>query len=297
MGKIGLDRLSYFIEKHRSAMVKNNGIGWDYSHTTKRGIDIIAKIEPMMFYNFLEPEENAQLSFIFALNDFLTSGVWPEYAMIDFENIKGAGEKFEKFMESMLKILKMRRIKLLAGHTGDYGNIEEGISGSISLLSVTRKPRFSLNRVKKPYKVILMGNLGLEYRYFYERLNKLEARTKITDLSIERYLPFLDNKVYYVHDLAEGGLARALLELTYVLGHGFQLHSSHLEKIIALNLPVDKAVEVSSSGAVIVIANSEYRIPLQIPNILLEVGDSDVLLDGKPLRPKRDIIQELFKNK
>jgi len=297
MGKIALDKLSYLLRKYKTTMVKDNGIGWDYSHAVRNNIDIIAKIEPMMFYKFLRPEENAQLSFIFAHNDFLTSGVRPEYALVDFEKVKDAGIDFEYFLESMLGIFNERGIKLLSAHTGDYGNTEEGISGSLALLTIAKKPKFGLKRIKKPYKIVLIGELGLEYKFFNERINKQNSTVKISDLSVENYISLLDKRVYYVHDLAEGGLLRALYELKYVLGHGFEINSVNIEKILAPDLPIESALEVSSSGAIIIITKNKFELPSHIPHIPILASDHEILLDGKPIEPKGDIIQELFKNK
>lgn len=298
MGKIEINDLRSIIEKHRDTIVEYNGLGWDYSMTESNGTTIIGKIEPMVYYNFISPAENAKLSVIFALNDFLTSGLIPEFALIDFESVGQNRKDFMDYVEKVIYELGRKKVKLLAAHTGEYGNISQGVSGSISLISLNKKPKYSLKKIQEDYKIFVAGTLGKEYKYFLERKSGIDEKTTFPeDLSIEDKIKCFNEHVYYVHDLSEGGLYRGLLELEEILGHGFSLNSKEIKKLKIAELTVEKAIEASSSGSVIILADGNYEKPEYCKMINLERAEKGILLDGEMIESNGDVILDIFKNK
>ncbi len=298
MGKIEIKNIKKIIEKHKDDIVKDNGLGWDYSKFDLNGITVVGKIEPMVYYNFLEPVENSKLSVLFGLNDFLTSGLMPELALVDFESVGEKKEDFIEYVENIILELGKRGIKLLAAHTGDYGNISQGVSGSIALISLNKKPKYSPEKIPREYGIFVSGTLGLEYRYFMERkIGIKDPKTFPEDLSVENILKCLNNKVYYVHDLSEGGLFRGLMELTEMLGHGFNIEAQKIEAIKIPELSAEKVIEASSSGAIIIIADSNYAPPKNCKIVRLETAENGIFLDGQRFIGSGDIILDLFKNK
>jgi len=86
-GKASLDEIKQILENNRRVMLKSNVVGSDFSFLKVNSSIITFKIEPMVFYESLSIDENALLSVLFPLNDFITSGTWPSIAMVNFESL------------------------------------------------------------------------------------------------------------------------------------------------------------------------------------------------------------------
>ncbi len=221
-GKAGLTELKSLLKKNKEVMLGSNLIGSDFSFMRRSSRDLVFKIEPMMYYDFLTTEENAALSILFPLNDFLTSGTMPSIAMLDFEKPKLAGDEYFDYIDRVFKDLRSKKIRVASGHTGNYGNLGYGIAGSIALVGFKR-PVFSYQRIRKDDAIYFVGDIEAESSYFRERGVR---HRRIYDLSIERYVKELlkiRRSVHYVHDLSEGGLMRGLEELSELSHSGYNV--------------------------------------------------------------------------
>ncbi len=302
MSKIDIRSLEKIIKENQDIMVESNVIGADFSLIDKCG-GVTAKIEPMMYYDFLTPKENALLSFIFIENDFLTSGLSPEYAMIDFESPKGEFERYKIYMNEIYKIMRKNSIKLVSAHTGDYGNINYGITGSMVLISFNR-PIFSLEKISVDSSFYLIGKIGLEYKYFEHKINEKYRKVNERDLSISELIDKLkgfNGKIEYVHDLAEGGLYRALQEISHHLKTGFKLSFSDLSKLIPddlMELGTD-IFYVSSSGAAIVSLakgeEKEFENYMKHEFAKIRKVSRGLWIDDNKLEIKEDLLSEILK--
>lgn len=224
IGKAGLRELKSILKRNKEVMLGSNLIGSDFSFMRRNSRDLIFKIEPMMYYDFLTAEENAALSILFPLNDFLTSGTTPSIAMLDFEKPKRAGDEYFDFIDRVFEELRLKKIRVASGHTGNYGNLEYGIGGSIAMVGFKR-PVFSYQRIRKDDAIYFVGDIGAESSYFSE-MEKGAGHRRISDLSIEGYVKeFLSirKSVHYLHDLSEGGLMRGLEELSELSHSGYNV--------------------------------------------------------------------------
>ncbi|MGC8546626.1 MAG: AIR synthase-related protein [Thermoplasmata archaeon] len=302
MGKIELEKLINLIEKNRDVMVRDNVIGSDFS-TINLPINIIVKIEPMMYYEFLTPKENATLSYIFIQNDFLTSGIGPEYAMIDFESPDGANDDYIDFIQKMYEILRSNRVKLATAHTGNYGNIKYGIAGSIALIAYG-KPIYGIHRLNDESSFFVMGKLGLEYMFFKDKIDKKKSIVQEKDLSISNILNEIKNievKVEYIHDIAEGGLIRSMEELSNYLGRGLRISENEMKDITPQELLYLKndILSVSSSGSAIISVprkeKENFKNYMEGKVAEIEVVKEGLWLDNQRLVSKEDKLYEILK--
>lgn len=300
MGKLDIESIRKIISNYKGIVADDNGPGWDFSQIEVQGINIIGKIEPMVYYDFLEPEENAYLSLIFSMNDFITSGLKPDLSLVDFEAINFQGSDFLDYISEILSLLGRRGIKMLAAHTGSYGNIKSGVAGSMALIAVNKHPKFSLRRIRKNHKIYIIGKLGLEYEFFRDKITgNSSSSIKIQDLSIEKMIEDIEevsSEIYYIHDLAEGGLIRALKEIEPVLNHGFNIDLLDIAKIKADCLSPSEALEASSSGAALIISSESYKPNYRYGFISIHKAESGILVNGSPYKERGDIISDLFKN-
>ncbi len=302
IGKMSLGSLRKTIERNRDAIVKTNVIGSDFSFV-EGNRKAIFKIDPMGYYHNITPEDNAFLSFVFSHNDFVTSGTEPDYALIDFESPIGLNEEYDRFMDEMFSILRKRRILLASAHTGSYGNLAHGIAGSIALVGFSR-PLFSFKKIKKSDRFYLIGKLGSEWIYFASKLLSLDVSFDKRNLSISKVMKKLANyegKVNYVHDLSEGGLMRALREVSSVAGSGFDIRTEELKNSIQGDI-IENHIDpltVSSSGAVVISVSNEFANEFEksFPMELVEIrkASNGIFVDGKVYRKKRDELQRVVK--
>lgn len=302
MGKIELEKLRNLIGNNLDVMVKDNVIGSDFS-TISSPINIIVKIEPMMYYEFLTPQENATLSYIFIQNDFLTSGISPEYAMIDFESPEGENDNYIDFIEKMYGILRSNNVKLASAHTGNYGNIKYGIAGSIALIA-SGKPIYGIHRINKESTFFAIGKLGQEYKFFKDKMDRKNSNVQEKDLSISNILNEIKNlevNVEYIHDIAEGGLLRSMEELSSYLGRGLRVSENELKDLTPQELLYLKndIISVSSSGSAIISVPSNekenFKSYMKGKVAEIEIVKEGLWLDNQRLMLKEDKLYEILK--
>jgi len=291
LGKIGIQDLERMMKRHGAVMLKSNRIGSDFSFMNLKGISMVFKMEPMVYYPFLSSQENAKLSLAFPMNDFLTSGTFPQVAMIDMEKPMDVGKEYWDYVDSLFTLFEGKGIKIASGHTGNYENIRSGVVGSIALIGY-RKPVFSYLRIRERDAFYLIGSIGLETRYFYEKRKYGKSTISEETLSVEKYvLPLLRVKgVHYIHDLSEGGLIRGLREVSLLTGKGFRVQYSgvkHLLSGLRYGSRVER-VSSSSSGSILVSVGFRERKSFEDfvtkkgwPFTEIPAGGRGVTLDGK----------------
>ncbi len=303
IGKVGLRDVKGILHRNKGSMIESNVIGSDFSFLKRKATNLIFKIEPMVFYKFLSTRDNARLSAIFPLNDFVTSGTMPSIAMIDFEKTSESGKEFYGYMDGVFKFLNERKIKVASGHTGNYGNLGYGVAGTMALVGF-KKPIFNYKRIEKEDSFYLVGKLGAELSYFQDTFRGKRSRY-IAELSIEGYVgEFVKRSkmVHYLHDLSEGGLLRALREVSELVGCGFNVESKMMEAV-AVKEVRDYGARIfsaSSSGSVIASVDSKRKKEFENtmnekswPFFEIETKKKGITLNNKTFNGK-DIIAEVL---
>ncbi|MEM0134484.1 MAG: AIR synthase-related protein, partial [Thermoplasmatales archaeon] len=262
LGKAGLKEISAVLKKNSDSILKTNVVGSDFSFFKYGKTNLVFKIEPMIFYKSLTIQENALLSVLVPINDFSTSGTWPSIAMIDFEKPVDVGEEFFDYVDAVFQNLRDRRIKVASGHTGSYGNLGYGVAGTMALVGFKR-PIFSFKRIKEDDSYYSVGKLGAELSFFKHKKEGSKADSPL-DLSIEKYVKeFIKIRsiVHYIHDISEGGLMRALGEVSALVRSGFNVSSQDVENVAAKGTEEygARVFSASSSGALIVAVDSKRK--------------------------------------
>lgn len=305
-GKFELKEIKKIISENSDSMVKTNVIGSDFSHVATKGREFIFKIEPMIYYDFLAPTENAYLSFTFPMNDFLCSGRGPSYAMIDFESPSKSGKDYLSFIRELYKLLRKYDISLVSAHTGRYSNSNYGVLGSLALIG-TERPIFCPGRIKGNDTFFAVGKLGIELLFFSNSMKRMKNRINKKRVSVEGFVDAMkENRktVHFIHDLSEGGLVRGLEELEVLTGRGFDIQTTGFTDLVPEGLRYfgDKIYFASSSGSLVVAVDSSressFRMNMEkagIPVAKLERRSKGIRIDGKKLYWKDDIQDMLNK--
>lgn len=300
---MGLKEIKGILTRNREAIMESNVIGSDFSFLKQGTMNLIFKIEPMVFYKSLTIFENSLLSVIFPLNDFLTSGTWPSIAMIDFEKPVNAGNEFYDYVDGIFKNLMDRNIKVASGHTGSYGNLNYGVAGTMALLGL-KKPIFSFKRVKDDDSYYFLGTIGNELSFFKHKGKRGRGISPL-DLSVERYVKELiriRSIVHYIHDISEGGLMRALMEISQLVKSGFNVSSQDLLRTSARGIEEygTGIFSASSSGSLIVSVDSKGKeefervmIRNSWPMFEIERTRGGITVDKKKMNDKDGILEFL----
>jgi predicted fused transcriptional regulator/phosphomethylpyrimidine kinase/hydrogenase maturation factor len=162
-------------------------------------------------------------------------------------------EKAIKLYETYLKEAENFDVKVIGGHTGCYDGLEMPL---IVTNAVGRK--VNLNREKPTLgdDVLLIGKPFLESEWLEylagKSYNKIEWR-KLTPVNFLKAL-YKTNEVKLLHDVSEGGLWGALLEIQENIGLGIRLDENFYE------LLGGRSAADPSYGTVIAIADkAHYR--------------------------------------
>ena len=303
IGKVGLKEIRRILTRNKDSIIWSNVIGSDFSFLKSGPTNLVFKIEPMVFYKHMTIQENALLSVTYPLNDFLTSGTWPSFAMIDFERPSKSGEEFYDYIDGIFDNLRERNIKVASGHTGSYGNIDYGVAGTMALVGL-RRPMFSFRRVEEADSYYFIGSIGNELSFFKHR--GIEGSDiSASELSVERYVKELIKIraiVHYVHDISEGGLMRALEEISDLVKSGFNVRSEDLLEVSAKGVEKYGAglFSASSSGSLIVSVdsgrNEEFERVMHrksVPIFNIERRKRGITLDGKRASGRDGILEFL----
>lgn len=302
IGKIGMNEISKILKRNRDTMLKSNVLGSDFSFLRHGPVDLVFKIEPMVFYKTLSVQDNGLLSVVFSINDFVTSGTWPSISMIDFEKPASSGNDFFEYINSVFRYLKERRVQVASGHTGSYGNLGYGVAGTMALLGFKRQ-LFSFKRIRNDDSFYVLGNLGKELSFF--RRPRVKNGYKAIDLSIEKYIKELlkiKEIVHYAHDISEGGLVRALKEISALTHFGFNVKSRELNAIAARGVEEygSRIFSSSSSGSLVVSVYSRRKEEFEElikrnswPFLEIERRGKRVTLDNRAYNLKDSVLEFL----
>lgn len=304
-GKVGLKEIRRILRRNKRSILWSNVIGSDFSFLESWATNLVFKIEPMVFYKQLSIDENSFLSVTFPLNDFLTSGTWPSFAMVDFEKPSKSGDEFYDYVDSIFDNLRERNITVASGHTGSYGNIDYGVVGTMALVGV-RKPIFSFKRVEEDDSYYFLGKIGTELSFF-KNSGKVGSSISASELSVERYIKELvkiRTIVHYIHDVSEGGLMRALLEISEFVKSGFNVSSDDIIRASANGVEEYGAgiFSASSSGSLIVSVDSERKVEFEkamnrksFPVFEIERRKNGITVDAKKVSGRDSILEFLSK--
>jgi len=283
LGKVSVDILKkyvlhYFPTVHRPALDGNLlTLSGDVviSHNPALGVPI----ETLGFFAFHYVACNIAMKF--AVPEFAICGIYmpPESTVKDLEVI---AKEFGKEASAY-------GVKVVGGHTGVYKGIEIPVV-SVTMLGI-RKRKWSTP--KPGDKVLVVGEVGREAYWLYSLAYGLDVEKefwrKLTCLPVALEL-LKAEQVKVMHDVSEGGIKGALLDIVNWLGIGLSIKSSDLPLFSKLNeINVDPLI-APSYGTLIALVDSEglesiksdlgsLNIPYSVVGEV--IPEKKLLIDGK----------------
>ena len=219
-------------------------------------------------------------------NDFVTSGLSPEYATLNF-NLppKITNEDFKIYWDSLIKEFNNLEISVVSGHTGRYIGCDYSIIGAGTIMGIGKEEHYiDTSMARTGDSIIITKGIAIEAtsilaksfpNIIAEKIGKsivTKAQNTfhdcavIQDASIASSIGVRDNGVTTMHDATEGGLYGGLTELASASSKGLQIEKNNIplsneaEKICTL-FGLDPYTTLSS-GTIIITVKPEKEIEL-----------------------------------
>ena len=204
--------------------------------------------DPLSLIPALGPEDSAWLSVHLLASDLATSGLAPQFAVVDF-NLPphmGAAE-FERYWEAMHQEFKNLGIAVVAGHTGRFLGCDYTIIGGGALFALGSEDAYVTPAMARPGDVVLLtkgaaiATTGLLARAFPETVGRALGRAGLERAQgffrqfsvVEEALAAAsvgvrERGARAMHDATEGGVLGALYELAEAAGLGLEVELSRI---------------------------------------------------------------------
>ena len=253
LGKFSPDLFESLILPHtgakRDEVLKGPHVGHDNGIVDLgNGQVLVVTSDPITYIPELGPRDSAMISVHLIASDLATSGIMPQYAIINFNLPPHMLEKeFERYWMAMHEEFEKIGTAVVAGHTGRYSGCDYSIIGSGALMAVGAKNQYLSPDMASPGDQIILtkgameGTSGLLARVFPETLETIfdssfvqrsQAMFKnystIEDAQTAVSVGIHDEGVTSMHDATEGGVLGALYELAEGSNAGIHVE---LEKI------------------------------------------------------------------
>ena len=232
-GKLGLSDLERLVFRHLPRIEGPRAIPLDYTAASISGC-LVAATDPVIgvpldYYGFFAVHYTAA--------DVSMAGAIPHFLTLDVCYPPGTSEKWLKdTMRQLGSSARALNIQILGGHTGGYDGLTIPIISS-TCLGVLPEHAQAPRPVKPKDILIAAGPVGRETLWFLaniepekidEILSSRKRKQVAKDLrpfdvaSVARSLSH--QNVPLMHDIAEGGLATAVTELSRATGLGLTIH-------------------------------------------------------------------------
>lgn len=257
----------------------------------KKDFVLLVSSDPMSYLPELGAEDSAYLSVSSVCNDILASGVQPEYASFVMNLPPTMKEtEFQKYWKAVSSNCARMGITIIAGHTGFYEGLGFSIVGSGTVFATCKRNRFVSSSFAKPGdKLIMTKGAGVETtalipRLFPETVKKeLGERVYEEAVGYLRYISIYEDSLAAVsagvrrkgvtamHDVAEGGVLGAILELAEASSTGMYIFLDRIpvsevtEKICSL-FSLDPLTTMGEGSLLISVTSSREKAVLSSLN-------------------------------
>ncbi|WP_218260216.1 AIR synthase family protein [Saccharolobus shibatae] len=248
LGKINEDVFNKVICPHLGEKRKEVLVGPQHGVDTA-AIDLqdarvlVVKTDPV----FIVPQFGFKKAAWFAVHilasDVMTSGIPPQYAVIDL-NLppKIKDEEFEEMWIGIHEALKEIEVMVVGGHTGVYEGTDYPMVGGFTMFGIGEKEKLGMpSKVKVGDSVIMTKGPAIEAtglltnlypEYFKQRLDKEifnEAYNMYWKMSCWKDgLIASRSGIHLMHDATEGGVFGALTEVAKASGKGMKIYEDKL---------------------------------------------------------------------
>ncbi|MEM3267574.1 MAG: AIR synthase family protein [Conexivisphaerales archaeon] len=220
--------------KKKASIVIPPGIGLDNGVLSVDGKRVlIHTTDPISLIPLVGAEKSAWLSLHHLASDFTTSGIMPQYAIMNY-NLPPflADDQIERFVRSISQECKRLGIAIVGGHTGRYPGCDLTIIGSATLFGFADKDAYlTPKNAKVDDAILLTKGAAIEstaifassfQNYVKEKLGKRLWRKAIDYIqlcsTVKEAILASKNGATSLHDATEGGVIGALYELSAACG-------------------------------------------------------------------------------
>jgi hydrogenase maturation factor len=209
---------------------------------------MIASTDPVSFIPSLGPEESAWLSVHAVASDVATSGVSPRFALFELNLPPSlSDEALERYWRSIHTACKNLGISIIGGHTGRFQGCDYTVVGGSTMFAIgTEGAYVTSDMARAGDDVIATKSAAIEAtsilaRSFPRTVEKHLGRdilektkglfTKISvveDALTASSIGLRQNGVTAMHDVTEGGVLSAVLEMADASGLGVFVDSESI---------------------------------------------------------------------
>jgi hydrogenase maturation factor len=270
-GKLRGEELRRIVLQHLPMLRESSAVNLDYSTLSTGDKDLIVSCDPIIgippeYYGFSAVHvPGADIAVAGVKPRFLELGVYypPDYP---------AGW-LEKNMLDLGNEARRLGIKIIGGHTGGYDGLTTPLISSTCIGFIEGR-LLSPNRIETNDRLIVSGPVSLELAIFLsfvenKRMERILGAGEVARLRkeigkmtvIEPALAAADAGARAMHDIAEGGTALALKELSDACGFGIELNYDLIPwsdegTLVAREYGADP-LSTSSFGSLLIAARQE----------------------------------------
>ena len=209
---------------------------------------VIASTDPVSFIPSLGPEESAWLSVHAVASDVATSGVPPRFALFELNLPPSlSDELLGRYWKSIHTACKNLGISIVGGHTGRFQGCDYTVVGGSTMFAIGNETAFvTSDMARAGDDLIATKSAAIEAtailaRSFPRTVEKhlgrdILGKTKglfkeisvVEDALTASSVGLRQNGVTAMHDVTEGGVLSAVLEMAYASGLGVFVDSESI---------------------------------------------------------------------
>ncbi len=276
---------------------------------------LVTKTDPVFVVKEYGLRKAAWFAVHILASDLMTSGIPPQYALIDL-NLPPSMEdgELKEMWEGMSDSLKEIGVMVIGGHTGRYEGVNYPMLGGFTMLGIGERERLANpSKVKVGDEVVVTKGPAIEATALlvntFPDVFKGELSEVLFREAMDMYWKMSCWKdgliasrvgVSAMHDATEGGLWNALVEVSESAGKGMEIEKERIPMPRSVrevtNLAgIDPFTSISEGTMVIVTSNGEEVVDLlrkegiEAAVVGKVVEDKAVKVDGNVIgRPDHD---------
>ena len=201
---------------------------------------IVANCDPISLIPSLGPEDSAEMSLYEVASDVATSGQSPRYALFDLNLPPDLSDQvFERYWRSLSRTCVKLGVSILGGHTGRFEGCDYSIIGGATMWTICRKSEYLTSSMARegddliltktaaygatavlsrafPHTVLkfLGQSLFREAKDYFMKMGTVNDSLTAVKVGIHGH------GVTAIHDVTEGGIIAAILEMSTASGLG-----------------------------------------------------------------------------
>jgi len=201
---------------------------------------IVANCDPISLIPSLGPEDSAEMSLYEVASDVATSGQSPCYALFDLNLPPDISDQvFERYWKSLSRTCIKLGVSILGGHTGRFEGCDYSIIGSATMWTICRKSEYLTSSMAREGDDLILTKTAaygatavlsrafprtvlkfLGQSLFRETKDYFMRMSNVNDSLTAVKEGIHSHGVTAIHDVTEGGVIAAILEMATASGLG-----------------------------------------------------------------------------